>query len=520
MAASLTVPQVSSRDNSSTPTRLVPRSGVLTLFGYGINIRLDRGHLVVEDGIGPHRRRARLPRVGHGLRRLIVIGSDGMVSLAAIRWLAEQKAAFVMLNRNGSVLVATGPVGPRDARLRRAQALALGTDVAISLNRELIEKKILGQERNVRNIFNDESAAGLIAKAREKLASASTVDDMRVMESQAALAYWSCWRKLPVLFPAADLPRVPEHWRSFGARDSPLTHSPRLSVNPPNAMLNYLYAVLESEARLAVTALGLDPGLGLMHMDAQARDSLACDLIEPIRPMVDEYVLRWLTQQPLRREWFFEERTGACRLMGRLAERLSETAPIWAHAIAPVAEHVVKQLWATTTKRKRQNDLATTLTQRRRREAKGQPLKSAPQTEAPPKVCHSCGGVVLTGKQVCAKCLAGQGRERMERIGAMGRIAAQSPKAQARRSATRRRNAAAERAWKPSDQPDWLTPDFYGNQVQPLLSGLTPKALMSALNVSNPYALDVRAGRRRPHPRHWRALAILVGVGDSENPIE
>jgi hypothetical protein len=131
MAASLTVPQLSSRDNSQSPTPLVPRGGVLTLFGYGINVRLDRGHLVVEDGIGPQRRRARLPRVGHGLRRLIVIGSDGMVSLAAIRWLADQKASFVMLNRNGSVLVATGPTGPRNARLRRAQALAHISGTAI-----------------------------------------------------------------------------------------------------------------------------------------------------------------------------------------------------------------------------------------------------------------------------------------------------------------------------------------------------------------------------------------------------
>jgi hypothetical protein len=41
-------------------------------------------------------------------------------------------------------------------------------------------------------------------------------------------------------------------------RISPLTASPRLAVNPPNAMLNYLYAVLESESRLALAALGLD----------------------------------------------------------------------------------------------------------------------------------------------------------------------------------------------------------------------------------------------------------------------
>jgi hypothetical protein len=26
------------------------------------------------------------------------------------------------------------------------------------------------------------------------------------------------------------------------------------------------------------------------------------------------------------------------------------------------------------------------------------------------------------------------------------------------------------------------------------------------------YAADIRAGRRRPHPRHWQALAQLVGA--------
>jgi CRISPR/Cas system-associated endonuclease Cas1 len=71
---------------------------------------------------------------------------------------------------------------------------------------------------------------------------------------------------------------VPNHWRCFGTRKSPLTGSPRLAVNPPNAILNYLYAVLESEARLAASALGLDPGIGVLHVDTDARDSLACDL--------------------------------------------------------------------------------------------------------------------------------------------------------------------------------------------------------------------------------------------------
>jgi len=40
---------------------------------------------------------------------LVVIGSDGMISLAALRWLADQNAAFVMLERDGRVLANTGP---------------------------------------------------------------------------------------------------------------------------------------------------------------------------------------------------------------------------------------------------------------------------------------------------------------------------------------------------------------------------------------------------------------------------
>jgi hypothetical protein len=38
---------------------------------------------------------------------------------------------------------------------------------------------------------------------------------------------------------------------------------------------------------------------------------------------------------------------------------------------------------------------------------------------------------------------------------------------------------------------------------------------MTALGVSVTYAVALRAGRRRPHPRHWVALAKLVGVSEN-----
>src|SRR5438132_5327266 len=314
MAASAKLPQPPQSHNS-----LKPRHGVVTLCGYGIHVRVDRGHLLVDDGIGADRRQCRLPRVGHELKRLVVIGADGMISLAALRWLADQDAAFVMLERDGCVLTTTGPVRPSDARLRRAQAMAQLSGAALQITRELINQKLLGQEHVARNKLLDSRTAETIAELRTAVAKADTLEAILHLESQGASAYWAAWRDLPITFPKTDLPRVPDHWRTFGTRKSPLSGSPRLAANPRNAILNYLYAVVESQTRLAVAALGLDPGLGFFHADTAARDSLACDLMEPIRPQVDGFVLDWITREPLKRAWFFEQRDGNCRLMSTLA---------------------------------------------------------------------------------------------------------------------------------------------------------------------------------------------------------
>jgi len=492
---------------------VLPRHGVVTLHGYGISVRVDRGHLTFEDGVGADRRRARLPRVGHGLKRMVVIGSDGMVSLSALRWLADQDAAFVMLERDGEVLATTGPVRSSDARLRRAQALATQSGTALEISRELIFQKLEGQERVARHKLGDAEVADAIAGLREDLRSADTTNQLRLLESQAGAAYWSAWHTLPVMFPKSDLRRVPEHWRTFGTRKSPLSGSPRLAATPANAMLNYLYALLESEARLAATALGLDPGLGVMHTDLPARDSLACDLMEPVRPQVDAYLLDWIQRTPLKREWFFEQRDGNCRLMASLCACLSETAPTWARAVAPLAEWVAHALWSGMKKAPSEGIRPTRLTQSHRSLSKGGTgvLAHRP-TKLAERLCRTCGVVLKKGENHCAECAKPEMRKRMLEVAKMGRTVTQTPKAQALRSATRRRQAAALSAWKPEDQSAWLTETYYDEKIQPALRGFPVSAIASALAVSHPYATDIRSGKRCPHPRHWLALARLAGV--------
>jgi hypothetical protein len=283
-------------------------------------------------------------------------------------------------------------------------------------------------------------------------------------------------------------------------------------------MLNYLYSLLEAEARLAAAALGLDPGLGFLHVDTPARDSLACDLMEPVRPQhVDAFVLDWITRSPLKREWFFEQRNGNCRLMGEFTATLSETAPMWRHAVAPIAEWVARELWSTMSKPARELAPATRLTQRRKREAKGAP--SLPPRERAPRqenICRGCGGSITSGSTHCVDCAVAVSTEHLVNAAQSGRVASHTPEAQARRADTQSRHHAARRNWVASSQPAWLDQEAYDRKIQPLLRELSNSALALALDVSIAYAADIRAGRRRPHPRHWQALAQLVGVSADE----
>jgi CRISPR/Cas system-associated endonuclease Cas1 len=58
-----------------------------------------------------------------------------------------------------------------------------------------------------------------------------------------------------------------------------------------NATLNYAYAVLESQMRIATVAQGLDPTIGYLHACRPGRVALVYDLMEPLRPWADRLVL-------------------------------------------------------------------------------------------------------------------------------------------------------------------------------------------------------------------------------------
>ena len=276
-------------------------------------------------------------------------------------------------------------------------------------------------------------------------------------------------------------------------------------------MLNYLYALLESEARLAAAAAGLDPGIGFLHVDTDARDSLACDLMETCRPHVDGFLLEWIMSQPLRREWFFEQRDGSCRLMAPFAVRLSGSAPAWRQLLAPITDWASQVLWSTVRHNGRRTPAPTHLTQSHRREAKGLPHLHVAAPPRPPRLCRNCGASVTAGYQRCASCKVTVCTQELIKAAEEGRPVSHSPKAEAKRAESRRKHAAGIRKWRPSDQPTWLDEETYLQKIQPRLSSVTVPAIRTALGLSKGYATNIRSGERLPHPRHWPTLARLAG---------
>src|SRR5215203_5953482 len=112
-------------------TRDAHDASVIVADGYGLSLSVNRGHLIIEDGIGKTRRQRRIPRAQRTVRRIVILGHTGHITLEAVRWCHDTGIAIVHLDTNGSILLTAGEPGRNDARLRRAQAAAATSRVGL-----------------------------------------------------------------------------------------------------------------------------------------------------------------------------------------------------------------------------------------------------------------------------------------------------------------------------------------------------------------------------------------------------
>lgn len=302
-----------------------------------------------------------------------------------------------MVHRRCQATTTLGSVAPR---------LERGTDVGLQVARWILELKLMGQHDLLAKLSAPHAQQAVKAALLGLKQTDSTDDLMSTPEARAAAAYWDAWASLPIQFVRADARKVPEHWTTFGPRRSPISGSPRLAANPANAVLNFLYRLLEAETRLACIAVGLDPGLGFFHKDKRGRDNLVMDLMEACRPAVDAYALQLFQTQLFRTTDFHETRKGVCRVLPPLTHQLAETPLIWARSVAPVAETVAIMLGKP--RRTRRDLPPTPLTGRNRIDGRDavrrrEPIERGAQSPRPPRRCRECGSTLTSGIRSTAR---------------------------------------------------------------------------------------------------------------------
>jgi CRISPR-associated protein Cas1 len=89
--------------------------------------------------------------------------------------------------------------------------------------------------------------------------------------------------------------------------------------DPVNATLSLGYTLLYHAALEAILAAGLEPTYGFLHEPSPGRASLACDLMEPFRPLVDWEIWMMWQNRTVRPESFAINQ-GAC-LLGKAGRR-------------------------------------------------------------------------------------------------------------------------------------------------------------------------------------------------------
>ncbi len=316
---------------------------VVVVEGYGVDISVVRGHLVVKDGFASEGtlREIYFPRGHCDVKRIIVRAPAGNVSIAALDWCNRMGLPIAFVGSDSRLVNCLIPDAPHDGPVKRAQANCAVTDDGARLVRWLLARKFESEARALevelpRLVATAEftnSAKSAVVELRNAVAllgEDSTLDALLSREGRAAQAYWKVLAGTPLNWPDWALKRNPSHWARIWPRESGGRARVRDARDPFNAILNYCYTLLEVEGRVACAATGLDPDLGLLHVDDRLRESFIYDLIEPLRAVVDVIAFEFVNKRGLRPFMFHELRDGIVRLDPDLAK--------------PLAQHVMPRL--------------------------------------------------------------------------------------------------------------------------------------------------------------------------------
>ncbi|MEY2881641.1 MAG: hypothetical protein RLZZ15_4021 [Verrucomicrobiota bacterium] len=276
---------------------------------------LTPGLSVHRDGLAlriEHERQLKLSLPVHNLESVFVFGADIYLSPAVLRLCWEHGAAVCFFTDWGRLEARVEGVPRGSVHLRRLQFRAADTAAtAAPLARALVAGKLHNTRwllsRSARDAADEADALALRTTAdqlafllRELERAPDEADVIRGLEGQAAALHFAVFARhlrpaLRAAFPFDGRNRRP----------------PRDALN---CLLSFLYALLRHDCVSALTAVGLDPFVGFLHVDRAGRESLALDLMEEFRPWAERLALTLVNRGELKPADFRAREGGAVEL--------------------------------------------------------------------------------------------------------------------------------------------------------------------------------------------------------------
>ena len=257
--------------------------------GKGARLELAApGVALLIDGEG------RKQRVGLGGLRLILIRGEVSLSTRLLRAAHQGDVGVLLIPARGrDAACDLFPALAHRARLRLAQfRCRIEPERRLRLARALITRKIEAQAYWLR-------AHGLEVPMERFITGLAAVPDhdtVMGLEGAAAARYFQHWGAL-----------WEEPWHFNGRNRRP----PR---DPINALLSLGYTLAGHYVGRAARQRGLDDAVGYLHTEAANRPALILDLLEPVRPWVDQWIWSIAADGWLNPEHFTTNDGEGCRL--------------------------------------------------------------------------------------------------------------------------------------------------------------------------------------------------------------
>lgn len=174
--------------------------------------------------------------------------------------------------------------------------LAQNTIAAKMSNSKQLIKRTLHDVPELRNNDDIKRAIEVLNEGIEKVYDAEDMETLMGIEGSCAHAYFSVYGLL------VTNKRVPFKFE-YRTKRPPL--------DPINAMLSFVYTLFTNEYGAALETVGLDSYIGFGHALRSGRQSLACDLVEEARCIVERFVLTMLNLRIIGEKDFDVQISGA-----------------------------------------------------------------------------------------------------------------------------------------------------------------------------------------------------------------